>query len=372
MAVQYARADPIFNAGAAATIARMSGPAELLDANTRRLLHGLGRPLPVLSDPSSASAPRAADAPDLLRLRTLARDVRQHTLDHLDGYLDTFRTQVVGGGGRVDVADDATAARRIVRAVAPAARVVRSPVSDEVGLTATDGPAAAVVVAAAFLVAETGQVCLASDDPAVTAAAGASTLVCLAGIESVVPRLADLAVMLKLLARAGTGRPMTAYTLLLGPATPGRSLHVVLLDNGRSDLLAGEFRPVLRCIGCGACTHVCPVYRSADVPPAGLWAGPIGAITRPLLRPDPTAAELPHASTLCGACGDACPVRIDLPAHLIALRARSPRLTLRLRFWAWVMLSPTRYRWATRWGRRRSDSWPDPPRRTFQALWRQR
>ncbi len=354
----------------------MSGPAEPVDANTARLLHRLGKPLHVLSDPSVATArPRPADAPDLLHLRGLARDIRQHTLDHLDGYLEAFRARVREGGGQVDLADDAAAARRIIdgRLGTGPAQVLRSPVCDEIGLAAAASPAPVAIVAAAFVVAETGQVCVASDDPAIAMATEADTLICVAGIEAVVPRVADLAIMLKLLARSASGRPMTAYTLLVDPGRVGRSLHVVLLDNGRSDLLAGEFRPVLRCIGCGACTNVCPVYRSADVAPAGLWGGAIGAITRPLLRPSPAAAELPHASTLCGSCADACPVRIDLPAHLIALRARSPRMTIRLRLWAWVLLSPTRFRWAARLRRRRSrDPWPTPTGPSFHDRWRQR
>jgi L-lactate dehydrogenase complex protein LldF len=251
---------------------------------------------------------------------------------------------------------------------------VGSPLADEIGLAASVVPGAAVaVVAAAFVVAETGQVCLATDDPDILTAAEAATLVCLAGIESVVPRVADLAIMLKLLARSASGRPMTAHTLLLDPGRAGRSLHVVLLDNGRSDLLATEFRPVLRCIGCGACTAGCPVYQAVDGVPSGLWAGPIGAITLPLLRPNAITAELPHASTLCGACADVCPVRIDLPAHLIALRARSPRRSVGLRLWGWIVLSPTRYRWATRlrW-RRRREPWPPRAPQSFHDLWRQR
>ena len=361
--------------GRPATIGGMAGSAEPIDANTGRFLVHVRRPLAVLADPSTASVtPRSADAPDLLHLRTLARDVRQHTIDHLDAYLDAARSAVEQAGGHVHLATDAGDARRIVMGLTGAsATVLPSPLADEVGLSAAASPdPMAAVAAAAFVVAETGQVCLTSDDPALVTAAAAPTLVCLAGIEAIVPRPGDLAVMLKLLARAATGRPMTAYTALVDPRTAGRAVHVVLLDNGRSELLAGEFRPLLRCIGCGACTTACPVYRAADVRPSGLWAGPIGAVVQPLLRPGPGADELPHASTLCGACADVCPVRIDLPAHLIALRSGAARRTWRMRFWAWAMLSPARYRWATRWGRRRGSPWPWPPPRSFQQMWRQR
>jgi L-lactate dehydrogenase complex protein LldF len=351
----------------------MSGPAEQIDAATGRFLARIGRSLPVLADPSAAAAaPRSADLPDLLHLRTLARDVRQHTVDHLDTYLDEARVAIELGGGHVHLAADAAAARSVVAALvgASAVTVLPSSLVDEVGMRPAAAAGATVaVVAAAFVVAETGHVCLTSDDPALMAASQETTLVCLAGIEAVLPRPADLAVMLKLLARAATGRSMRGYTVLVDPRTRGRALHLVLVDNGRSDLLGGDFRSLLRCIGCGACTNVCPVYRAADVRPSGLWTGPIGALVQPLLRPDGGADDLPHTSTLCGACADVCPVRIDLPAHLIALRSRSPRRTLGLRFWAWAMLSPARYRWATRWARRRGGSWPAPPRRSFHELW---
>jgi L-lactate dehydrogenase complex protein LldF len=350
---------------------------EPIDVATARFLQRVGRPLTVLAEPTVAV--RAADDPQWAGLRRLAGDVRQHTLDHLDGYLDAARSAVKRNGGHVHLAADAADARRIVSdALAGAtATVVASPVCDEIGLRAADAGVSpsAVVVAAAFVVAESGQVCLAGDSTDLPAAASASVLVCVAGIEAVVPRSADLAVMLKVLAQAAGGRLAAGYTVLVGgPAAGPRALHLVLLDNGRSELLAGEHRSVLRCVGCGACTAVCPVYQSAGVSPGGLWAGPVGAIARPVARREAGVEELPHASTLCGACAEACPVRIDLPAHLIALRRRSPVLVQRLRFWAWVVRSPWRYRWVTRgrrwWPRRASrQPWPRPARQSFHDLW---
>ncbi len=192
-------------------------------------------------------------------------------------------------GGHVHHAADAAAARP-ARRPSSARRPPCSPsaVCDEVGLRAP-AAAPAVVAGAAFVVAETGQVCLASDDPAGRGRARRACWSAWPGLESVVPRTADLAVMLKLLARSATGRPMPAYTALVGPA-PRPGFHLVLLDNGRTDLLAGEHRPVLRCIGCGACTRACPVYRSADVAPGRAVGGPDrGApccrCSRPATRP---------------------------------------------------------------------------------------
>ena len=216
----------------------MRGTGDAIDPNTRRFLGRVGVPLTVLAETAVPPPRPPADAADLLRLRTLAGDIRQHTLDHLDAYLDAVRQAVERAGGSVSLVTDAADARRAV-AAAGAARVVASPVCDEVGLT-VGGVGNAVVVGAAFVVADTGQICLASDDPAVLGAVDAAVLVAVAGIEAVVPRAGDLAVMLKLLARAATGRPMTAYTVLIDPATFGRRLHLVMLDNGRSDLLAGD------------------------------------------------------------------------------------------------------------------------------------
>ena len=321
----------------------------------------------MLSDPTPPSRP--ADGPDGLQLRSLAGHIRQHTVDHLDHYLATATAAVQRRGGTVHWAADAEQARRIVAELG-GGPAVPSAIVAEVSPTATG---TAAVAGAAFVVAETGQVCLAGDGADVPAAAAAAVLVCLAGIEQVVPRGGDLAVMLKLTARAATGRPMAGYTALVDGTR--RALHLVWVDNGRSTLLAGEHRAALRCIGCGACTAVCPVYRAAGAEPAGLWAGPIGAIVLPVVRGG--ANDLPHASTLCGACADVCPVRIDLPAHLIALRRASPVLRRRLRLWAWIVTSPTRYRWATRWQRwrhrRATGGWPAAAAASsFHDQWRAR
>jgi L-lactate dehydrogenase complex protein LldF len=347
---------------------RSVSEARPIDANTRRFLAAVGTSLPVLADPTPGR--RATPDPDALRLRTLAGHIRQHTLDHLDEYLTAATTAIEHGGGHVHWAADAADARRIVADLLGTSpgTVVPSAVLDEVGLTAAPAGGAAALAGPTFVVAETGQVCLAGEGAEVSRAAGATTLVCVAGIEAVVPRPADLAVMLKLTAQAATGRPMAAYTAVFGP-TPTRAVHLVWLDNGRSELLAGEHRAVLRCVGCGACTAVCPVYRSAGVRPAGMWAGPVGAIVRAAVRGE---TALPHASTLCGACADVCPVRIDLPSHLIALRRASPVLARRLRLWAWVVRSPWRYRWAAQWARRRRGMWPAAPPQTFHQVWRQR
>ena len=332
---------------------------EPLDAHTRRLARHVGFALPVLVDPAAAS--RATGGPDPVPLRSLAGHVRQHTVDHLDHYLATASASVERGGGHVHWAADAAAARAVVRSLAVGgATVAASPVVAEVGVTGAAAGDAVAIVGAAFVVAQTGQVCLVGG----AAEAAAPVLVVLAGLEAVVPRAADLAVMLKVTTQAA---PAWAggRVAVVGAS---RTVHLVWVDNGRTDLLAGEFRPALRCVGCGACTAVCPVYRSVDAKPAGLWAGPIGAVVLPIVR---GADELPHASTLCGACADVCPVRIDLPTMLVALRRRRPAMARRLRRWAWVVRSPGRYRWLARWGRRPAG-WPPVAGRSFHQLWKDR
>src|SRR5260370_534600 len=147
------------------------------------------------------------------------------------------------------------------------------------------------------------------------------------GIEEVVPAGADLGVVLQLLPRASTGERMNPYTSMWTGVTPGdgpRQVHLVLLDNGRTAALADEVgRPALACIRCSACLNVCPVYERVGGHAYGsVYPGPIGAVLSPLLTGVEDNASLPFASTLCGACYDACPVKIHIPSILVHLRAR--------------------------------------------------
>ena len=155
-------------------------------------------------------------------------------------------------------------------------------------------------------------------------------LVSVVGIEKVVPTYADLDAFLQLLPRSSTGERMNPYTSMWTGVTPGdgpQEVHVVLLDNGRTRALADEVgRQALRCIRCSACLNVCPVYeRTGGHAYGSVYPGPIGAILNPLLRGvgvDEQTDSLPYASTLCGACFEACPVRIDIPSVLVDLRAQ--------------------------------------------------
>lgn len=150
------------------------------------------------------------------------------------------------------------------------------------------------------------------------------------GIEKVVPRLTDVGLLLPLLSRAGGDREITAYqTLLTGPRRPGETdgpeqMHVVLLDNGRSRILESPVWEALACIRCGNCQMACPVFKAVGGGHAygSVYGGPIGSVISPLLGDAKADADLPYLSTLCGACGDACPVRIPLPDLLLELRVR--------------------------------------------------
>ena len=155
-------------------------------------------------------------------------------------------------------------------------------------------------------------------------------LVSVVGIEKVVPTWSDLDVFLQLLPRSSTGERMNPYTSTWSGVTPGdgpQEVHVVLLDNGRTRALADEVgRQALRCIRCSACLNVCPVYeRTGGHAYGSVYPGPIGAILNPLLRGpghDEQTDSLPYASSLCGACFEVCPVRIDIPSVLVDLRAQ--------------------------------------------------
>jgi L-lactate dehydrogenase complex protein LldF len=210
-----------------------------------------------------------------------------------------------------------------------------------------------------FLVAETGQVaCVENEGNQRQSVSTPRVLLSLVGIEKVIPRMSDLAVMLKLLARSATGQPITIYTNIFGgPRNPGEKdgpeeFHLVLMDNGRTEILASEeYRETLRCIRCGACLNACPIYRKIGGHAYGsVYPGPIGALITPLFQGLGNFKDLPQASSLCGACYEACPVKINIPRHLINMRRdivqthlNSALERLAYRGWAWAMKWPLLY-----------------------------
>jgi L-lactate dehydrogenase complex protein LldF len=429
---------------------------------------------------------RLRDLPHADELRSLAGRIRQHTLDHLDHYLEQFESNVQRNGGHVHWAADAAEARRIIISIAQRAgcrsciksksmaseEIALAPALEQAGIAtvetdlgefivqiAQDRPSHIVapivhkdkasiaqlfceyfnseycddaealtmqarrhlrekfrhadlgITGGNFLVAETGQVCVVENEGnARQSMTSPRVLVSLVGIEKLVPRLIDLSVMLKLLARSATGQHITVYTSLFGgPRMNGEGdgpdeFHLVLLDNGRSEILGSEYRETLRCIRCGACLNACPVYRKIGGHAYGsVYPGPIGALITPLFQGLERFKDLPQASSLCGACYEACPVKIDIPQHLINLRRDLVvrRITnwherAAHRLWAWMYRSRAGYAWwcrAQRWLlrplSRGSSGWigelpdpargwtrvrdmPAPARRTFHQLWKQR
>jgi L-lactate dehydrogenase complex protein LldF len=259
------------------------------------------------------------------------------------------------------------------------------------------------ITGANFAIAESGSICICTNE-----GNGRMTTtrprvhVALVGIEKLVPRVRDLPVFLKLLARSSTGQPLTVYTTLVtGPRRPGdrdgpEEVHIVLLDNGRSEILAGPLGEVLRCIRCGACLNVCPVFRNIGGHAYGdVYPGPIGSLVTPLLNGIDEYWELPRASSLCGACQAACPVKIDIPGLLVKLRvqtrARQPlEKHLGINAWKWLMHSAAVFRWGQRMMRRvlrgGDDGWsrsgfgpvgawtrvrdlPPVPKKSFRERW---
>lgn len=181
-----------------------------------------------------------------------------------------------------------------------------------------------------FAVAETGTILILENEGNIRFTTGLpKTHIAVMGIEKVLPRFADLEVFLKLLPRSGTGQHLTAYqSLITGTKRTGHDegpeeLHIVLLDNGRSRMLALPItRQSLACIRCGACLNACPVYQQVGGHAYGsVYPGPIGAVITPQLFGLAKASQLPYASSLCGACRDVCPVKIDIPQLLLHLRA---------------------------------------------------
>ncbi len=183
------------------------------------------------------------------------------------------------------------------------------------------------ITGANFLVAETGTLVLVTNEGnGRMCSTVPSVHVAVAGIEKVIPDWESLAVLLKLLARSTTGQPLTAYTSCIrgvGAAGP-KEFHLVLVDNGRSRMLAdARARETLLCIRCGACANICPVYNHVGGHAYGLtYSGPIGAILTPQLVGVRVAGDLPFASSLCGACAEVCPVKIPIPDILVHMRHR--------------------------------------------------
>ena len=249
-----------------------------------------------------------------------------------------------------------------------------------------------------FAVAETGGIVVCTNEG--NADLGASLpklhIACM-GIEKLIPRLEDLGVFTRLLARSATGQPITTYTSHFHGPAPGGELHIVLVDNGRSDIAANaEFRTALNCIRCGACMNTCPVYRRsgghsyhATVP------GPIGSILSPLHDAE-KHKSLPFACSLCGSCTDVCPVKIPLHHQLLAFRRvlrfrnllpRSKQFGMNAaaavlnRPWLYRLagktartILPILPRWAidnrlNPWGRQRDL--PPMPKKSFREMWRE-
>lgn len=219
------------------------------------------------------------------------------------------------------------------------------------------------ITGANFAVAETGTIVLVSNEGNARLTVSLPKVhIAVLGMEKIIPSLSDLAVLLKVLARAATGQKMSVYTsLITGRRQPDEldgpdEFHLVILDNGRSRILSGPLRESLFCIRCGACLNACPVYRNIGGHAyGGVYSGPIGAVITPLYDGLAQNPHLPHASSLCGACQAACPVKIEIPELLIKLRQElheeptpSGRLEhLAYAAWARAMCSPRAYRAAT-------------------------
>lgn len=258
-----------------------------------------------------------------------------------------------------------------------------------------------------FAIAETGMISITENEGNARLTTSLPKVhVAVVGIEKVLPKLSDLALFLPMLATAGAGQPMTCYnTLYGGPRQPGEpdgpeEFHVVLLDNRRTELLAdAEQRDALRCIRCGACLNVCPIFRNIGGHSYGTtYPGPIGSVITPHLRGLQDWKHLSQASSLCGACTETCPVKIDLHHHLLHNRRNAVRLrpapveTFLQAILAFVLCRPKLYSFAGRlariaqpWQRlvqgtildplrpwTKTRSFPPLAAKSFHQLWRER
>ena len=386
-------------------------------------------------------AAAVARLPEFDALRDSARAIKDHTLAHLDLYLEAYEQKVRASGGEVHYAQDADEARKIIIDLcksmdAKSVTKGKSMIAEEIGLNdaleaagiepvETDlgeyiiqlrDEAPSHIIAPAIhltakdverefrkahhglpperslaepeqLLAEARQVLRAKFLAADVGITGANFLVAetgtsiivtnegngdltqilpeahivIASIEKIVPTLEDAAQLLRVLPRSATGQDASVYTTLsTGPRRPGdpdgpRAYHVVILDNGRSNMLGGEFEDMLRCIRCGACMNHCPVYQAVGGHAYGwVYPGPMGAVLTPSLIGVAEGGQLPNASTFCGRCEEVCPVRIPLPGMMRHWREReferrlSPApMRYGLGFWAFFAGRPALYRLAT-------------------------
>jgi L-lactate dehydrogenase complex protein LldF len=431
----------------------------------------------------------AADRlPEFEALRDSARAIKDHTLRHLDLYLEAYERKVRESGGHVHYAQDAAEAREIVIEICRSldAKTVtkgKSMISEEIGLNQaleaagmeaveTDlgeyiiqlrGETPSHIIAPAihvtkndveqdfrrahrdlppdrdlsapeallaeartmlrrkflsvdvgatranFLIAETGaSVIVTNEGNGDLTQIMARAHVVVTSLEKIVPTMEDAAQLLRVLTRSATGQDASVYmTFSTGPRRPDdpdgpSEYHVVLLDNGRSAMLGGEFEDMLRCIRCGACMNHCPVYQAVGGHAYGwVYPGPMGAVLTPALIGVAEGGQLPNASTFCGRCEAVCPVRIPLPRMMRHWREREFERRLSpapfrygLGFWAFFAKRPTLYRLATGLaaramhlaGRRKgrfswapfASGWTNyrdlaaPERTTFQSQWRAR
>jgi L-lactate dehydrogenase complex protein LldF len=430
----------------------------------------------------------AEKLPEFDALRDAARDIKNHTLAHLDLYLEAYEERVRAQGGQVHFAVTADEARAVVldicrrvgaktvtkgksmiaeeialndfleangitpvetdlgeyliqirhelpsHIIAPAIHLNKEQVEADFRRVHTHLPpdrnlsepatllaeargvlrerflAADVgITGANFLVAETGTSIIVTNEGNGDLTQTLPKIhIVVTTIEKLVPTLEDVAQLLRVLARSATGQDMSVYTTLStgprrkdDPDGPGE-YHVVILDNGRSAMLGGEFEDMLRCIRCGACMNHCPVFNAVGGHAYGwVYPGPMGAVLTPSLIGVDLAGHLPNASTFCGRCEEVCPVRIPLPRMMRSWRERefeqqlSPA-TVRsgLAVWSFFVRRPRlyglltaiaarslwllglftgRFRWlplATGWTRYRD--FPAPEGGTFQAQWKRR
>ena len=263
------------------------------------------------------------------------------------------------------------------------------------------------ITGANFAVAETGMISITENEGNARLTCGLpKTHIVLLGIEKIIPKLTDLSLLLPMLATAGTGQGMTCYNSLIGGPRAAdevdgpEEMHVVLLDNGRTRLLAdAEQRDTLRCIRCGACLNVCPIFRNVGGHTYGTtYQGPIGSVITPHLRGLQSWKHLSHASSLCGACTETCPVKIDLHHHLLQNRrnavAEKGSIFQRLAFRAFALVvnRPGWYEVAVNvmkcfmplqsvfdgtpadpaWPWTKTRALPAIARKSFRKLWRER